>query len=84
MFDLPTHGWMEHAACAHYETGWWYPPDNTMRSGRRLPAIAVCNQCPVRVQCLQTALDRGEEYGIWGGLTPIQRARLSQSKETPA
>ena len=30
-------------------------------------ARAICATCPVRAACLQTALDSGEGYGIWGG-----------------
>lgn len=30
-------------------------------------AKAICDECPVRMQCLQTALDRNEDYGVWGG-----------------
>jgi hypothetical protein len=46
-------------------------------------AKAVCrNQCPVRTQCLALALelegdaDRYSRDGIWGGLTPQERAAL--------
>ena len=27
----------------------------------------VCAGCPVLVECLETALDRGEQWGVWGG-----------------
>ena len=30
-------------------------------------ARAICSTCPVRVPCLDRALDRREPYGIWGG-----------------
>ena len=30
-------------------------------------AKALCQQCPVRIQCLDGALDRGEPWGVWGG-----------------
>ncbi len=30
-------------------------------------AKALCAQCPVRRQCLATALQRGEPWGVWGG-----------------
>jgi WhiB family redox-sensing transcriptional regulator len=37
-------------------------------------ARAVCSGCPVRGRCGDYALDRGIEFGIWGGLTPAERA----------
>ena len=39
-------------------------------------ARSVCTSCPVRARCLSAALLYGEEYGIWGGLDPEQRAAL--------
>lgn len=40
--------------------------------GRRSPcvdvAVAVCEGCPIRVQCLEYAM-AASEPGIWGGLT---------------
>jgi hypothetical protein len=39
-------------------------------------AQAVCLRCPVRVDCLFTALNRREGFGIWGGMTSKNRGRL--------
>lgn len=30
-------------------------------------AKAVCAGCPVLAQCLEAALDRREQFGVWGG-----------------
>ena len=30
-------------------------------------AKAICANCPVREPCLDTALDRHEPWGVWGG-----------------
>jgi WhiB family redox-sensing transcriptional regulator len=30
-------------------------------------AKAICRDCPVRLACLSTALDRNEPWGVWGG-----------------
>lgn len=30
-------------------------------------AKALCATCPIRVRCLDTALDRAEPWGVWGG-----------------
>lgn len=32
-----------------------------------------CNGCPVRTQCLNEAITRGEAFGVWGGLTTDER-----------
>lgn len=31
-------------------------------------AQSLCDQCPVRVACLELALQEGIEYGVWGGV----------------
>ena len=31
-------------------------------------AQAVCFRCPVRINCLEAALDKNEEWGVWGGV----------------
>lgn len=33
----------------------------------------VCLECPVRTECLWTAINNKEKYGIWGGATPAHR-----------
>jgi len=30
-------------------------------------AKAICSRCVLRERCLAGALERGEEYGVWGG-----------------
>jgi hypothetical protein len=34
----------------------------------------VCGSCPVVLECLRAGL--GEEHGVWGGLTPLDRRNL--------
>jgi WhiB family transcriptional regulator, redox-sensing transcriptional regulator len=48
-------------------------------------AKIICNQCPIRLKCLEYALIGNESYGIWGGLLPRERAdlkRLAKLKTT--
>lgn len=41
------------------------------------PAKAICDNCPIKWRCLQGALDAGTRDGIWGGMTPDERAKLT-------
>lgn len=41
-------------------------------------ARTVCAGCPVKEICLATALENKERYGMWGGLTPIERRRIER------
>lgn len=40
------------------------------------PAKKICAQCPVRNLCLEYALEQGEFYGMFGGMSPSERWRL--------
>jgi hypothetical protein len=56
--------------CATRDPAWWFEPELFQR------AIEVCGRCPMRSGCLANALQSGERLGVWGGLTPEQRAAL--------
>lgn len=43
-------------------------------------AVAVCAGCEVRVECLALALDRGEGWGVWGGMSVSQRRRVRRRR----
>lgn len=44
-------------------------------------AQALCNACPFRPECLQYALERGIEFGTWGGMSGYQRRQLGRKIE---
>jgi len=67
--------WRMKAACADVDTDIWFPADtNASPAARR--AIAICQGCPVRTECLDHAMALPEFHGIWGGLTAPQRHEL--------
>lgn len=39
-------------------------------------AKRVCAHCPVQAKCLAWALDAGQDYGVWGGLSAAERREL--------
>lgn len=42
-------------------------------------AKKVCaSGCPIRDFCLQFALENREEFGIWGGMSAVERKRLTR------
>ncbi len=62
----------------------WYSDDpDAAREATR-----VCCGCPLATACLEAALDieRGlvasRRHGVWGGLTPHQRAAMDQSRHS--
>ena len=73
--------WRESAACLpHPAVLFFGMDDNESASERRAredEAKSICSTCVVRAECLEYALDMREPYGIWGGLTELERkARL--------
>ena len=43
----------------------------------------LCESCPVRQECLETALADVSLSGMWGGTTPVERKAMRQPKATP-
>jgi hypothetical protein len=41
-------------------------------------ARKICTLCPVKELCLEKALERKERWGMWGGLSPIERRRIER------
>ena len=74
-----TGDWRERALCAETDPDAFFPE----KGGSTRPAKKVCAACQVRAECLQDALDRGERFGIWGGLSERERRRLHRPA-TPA
>jgi WhiB family redox-sensing transcriptional regulator len=79
--DGPDEGWRVRAGCRGLDPGLFFPEDEEGPGAER--AQEVCATCPVREQCLQTALATKEAYGIWGGTTPRDRRRtMRRSRRT--
>lgn len=41
-------------------------------------ALRLCEDCAVRADCLEEAVERQERFGIWGGLLASERIGLAQ------
>lgn len=69
--------WRERAACLSFPSILFFGVDDNEtpveRRGREERAKEICASCPVRKECLDYALATKEPYGIWGGLTEVER-----------
>jgi len=68
--------WVLEANCRGRTHLFFAPDDSESRADRRrreAQAKSVCNECVVRVECLQEAFEADERFGIWGGLTERER-----------
>jgi WhiB family redox-sensing transcriptional regulator len=75
--------WADRAKCAEIGGDLWFPEKEGDGSvGQRFirDAKAICNTCPVALECLRWALDHDEQHGIWGGMTPTERRRMLVEK----
>lgn len=71
----PRPGWRRDTPCAGLDTERWYPEDG-MRPEET--TLAMCGTCPVRDDCLLSAL-AGKEHGWWGGVSPRRRGVLARA-----
>jgi WhiB family redox-sensing transcriptional regulator len=84
--------WRESAACAaacaegRAEPDDWFP----VRGADYGPARAICSGCAVKMECLESCLDyestakAKDRSGMYGGLSPQQRARLARQRRAVA
>lgn len=64
--------WVKQANCLDEDTKVFYP-----HNGRDYEArLTICEQCPVKLECLDYALKHKDINGIWGGSSGIERREL--------
>lgn len=82
--------WRERAACREMDVSAFYPAQDEARTGsgqwagprqRDDDPRPVCAGCPVRMQCLDFAIDNRERYGIWGGLNERERRNVAEKRK---
>ncbi|MFE7774433.1 WhiB family transcriptional regulator [Streptomyces sp. NPDC057445] len=66
--------WRQEAACLDEDPDLFFPIGNTGPALLQVAeAKAVCRRCPVREQCLEWAMEHGQDAGVWGGLGEDER-----------
>ncbi|EPD32711.1 WhiB family transcriptional regulator [Propionimicrobium lymphophilum] len=71
--------WRHRAACLTEDPELFFP------IGVTGPALAqveeakkVCMRCDVREECLQWALENGQDHGVWGGTSEDERRSMKR------
>ncbi|GAS96665.1 transcriptional regulator WhiB [Mycolicibacterium canariasense] len=75
----PSPDWRHLARCRDHDPDLFFHPDGERaESRRRRLAVAqeICATCPVKWECAGFALERGEDFGTWGGMSEADRAVL--------
>ncbi|HEY9376096.1 MAG TPA: WhiB family transcriptional regulator [Jiangellaceae bacterium] len=71
--------WRHVAACRDEDPELFFPIGNTGPALLQIEeAKSVCRRCPVREECLQFALETGQDAGVWGGLSEDERRALKR------
>jgi WhiB family redox-sensing transcriptional regulator len=68
--------WQDDANCLGVDPDLFFPE----RGASTREAKEVCRGCVVREQCLEFALQNGEKFGIWGGLSERERRRIRRQR----
>lgn len=68
--------WRDQALCAQVDPELFFPE----KGGSSKAAKTICKLCPVRLECLQDALDHGDRFGVRGGLSERERRSLERPK----
>lgn len=76
--EAPGIDWMAKAACKGV-TGMFYPEDKDRSN--YTAAKKLCRACPVRSECAEAGID--EVHGVWGGMSPRERARVRRGRPRP-
>lgn len=77
----PPMPWSADRACGPSSQGLFFGDENAAGATRRVAdAVAICNRCPVRLQCLQHAIDNFEDDGVWGGMSATARRNLRRRR----
>ncbi len=82
---VPRLAWMDHAACANKGATEGRVPRVDFfpkQTAATQEAKAICQRCSVRDECLAYALatENRERHGIWGGMTPEERAAIADGQ----
>lgn len=63
--------WISQARCAAQDCDGLYEQGPVQKEAR-----LICAECTVRLECLVDALERRENFGVWGGLNERERRAI--------
>lgn len=71
--------WRHRSECLNEEPELFFPIGNTGPAVFQIEeAKAVCRRCDVRDQCLEWAMENGQDHGVWGGMSEDERRALKR------
>lgn len=83
--------WRHDAICRDEDPELFFPIGDTGPALTQIEqAKNTCRRCPVTDECLRWALEAGQDDGVWGGMSEIERRELKRranatsSQSTPS
>ena len=68
--------WVQRANCSPLNAELFFP----QKGGSTKEAKRICEECPVKLECLEDALENEEGHGVWGGMTANERKTLRSKR----
>ncbi len=68
--------WQDYANCLGLDPDLFFPERGEITD----EAKEVCRGCDVQNDCLEFALQTGEKFGIWGGMSERERRRIRRQR----
>ena len=76
-FDLEQELWMQEGACVFADPDLFFPVGSSMKALKQAAeAKAICNECDVKIDCLEYAIRTNQDSGVWGGTTEDERTSI--------
>ena len=76
--------WRLQAACRDVDPELFFPVGNTGPALRQIEtAKSICRGCTVTGDCLDWAIDSGQDAGVWGGLSEDERRAMRRRHLRP-
>lgn len=73
--------WRQEAACRDADPEVFFPNGTTGPALAQITAAqSICATCPVTADCLDWAVETGQDNGIWGGLTEDERRDVRRDR----
>ena len=77
--------WRHDAACRDSDPELFFPIGNIGPALAQIEdAKQICQICPVMTDCLQWALETGQEAGVWGGASEDERRAMRRRSHRSA
>jgi WhiB family redox-sensing transcriptional regulator len=71
------YSWRNEAVCKDTDPELFFPVGTTGQALLQIDrAKEVCGECPVKVRCLDFAIETNQDSGIWGGTSEEERRNI--------